>query len=91
MHAEIRRVLKPSGYCIHVLPTHSWRFWTTLSLFPDAVVYFFAALLQLLARALPGRTERRGLTSVWYRGARYIGGRLLQRLHGERGNVFSEL
>jgi ubiquinone/menaquinone biosynthesis C-methylase UbiE len=26
MHAEIRRVLAPGGACIHVLPTHTWRF-----------------------------------------------------------------
>ena len=31
MHAEIRRVLAPGGACIHVLPTHTWRFWTTLT------------------------------------------------------------
>jgi ubiquinone/menaquinone biosynthesis C-methylase UbiE len=91
MHAEIRRVLKPSGYCIHVLPTHSWRLWTTLSSFPDAVVYFLATLPQLLPHALPGRSELRRLASAWYRSARYIAGRLLQRRHGERGNVISEL
>jgi SAM-dependent methyltransferase len=91
MHAEIRRVLKPSGYCIHVLPTHGWRFWTMLSSFPDAIVYFFAEFPQLLPRALPGRLELSRLASVWYRSARYIAGRLLQRRHGERGNVFSEL
>jgi SAM-dependent methyltransferase len=91
MHAEIRRVLKPSGYCIHVLPTHSWRLWTMLSSFPDAIAFFFATLPEFLPHALPGRTELRRLTSAWYRGARYIGGRLLQRRHGERGNVISEL
>jgi SAM-dependent methyltransferase len=31
LHREIRRVLVPDGSVIHVLPTHSWRFWTTLS------------------------------------------------------------
>ena len=30
MHAEIRRVLAPGGTCLHVLPTHTWRLWTTL-------------------------------------------------------------
>lgn len=29
LHREIRRVLKPAGYCIHSLPTPSWRLWTT--------------------------------------------------------------
>jgi len=91
MHAEIRRVLKPSGYCIHVLPTHSWRFWTTLSSFPDAIVYSFATLPQLLPRALPRRTELNRLAGAWYRAAHYIGGRIFQRRHGERGTVISEL
>jgi SAM-dependent methyltransferase len=91
MHAEIRRVLRPSGYCIHVLPTHTWRFWTTLSSFPDAFVYFFATLPQLVPRALPGHAEMRRLAGAWYQSARSIGGRLLQRRHGERGNVISEL
>lgn|SRR5262245_15252390 len=90
MHAEVARVLKPSGFCIHVLPTHSWRLWTTLSSFPDAGVYFFANLPQLLPHALPGRAERRRLAEAWYRVARYIGGRFLQRRHGERGTVISE-
>ena len=91
MHNEIKRVLKPSGYCVHVLPTHSWRFWTTLSSFPDAAVYFFATLPQLFPRALLGPTELHRLADTWYCAARYIGGRLLQRRHGERGNVISEL
>jgi ubiquinone/menaquinone biosynthesis C-methylase UbiE len=39
MHSEIRRVLRPSGYAVHVLPTHVWRFWTTLSAFPTSVQY----------------------------------------------------
>ena len=91
MHSEIRRVLKPSGYCIHVLPTHCWRLWTTLSSFADAVVYLFAALPQLLPRALPRHAELRRLALAWHQSARYIGGRLLQRRHGERGNIVSEL
>ena len=31
MHAEIARVLKPGGRSIHLMPTHGWRAWTTLS------------------------------------------------------------
>jgi 2-polyprenyl-3-methyl-5-hydroxy-6-metoxy-1,4-benzoquinol methylase len=26
--AEIKRVLKPDGYCLHLIPSGSWRFWT---------------------------------------------------------------
>jgi ubiquinone/menaquinone biosynthesis C-methylase UbiE len=27
---EILRVLRPGGHCIHILPSHFWRLWTTL-------------------------------------------------------------
>jgi SAM-dependent methyltransferase len=90
MHAEIGRVLKPSGYCIHVMPTHSWRFWTTLSTFPDTALYFFVTVPQFIPRALPRRTELHRLIRAWYQCLRYIGGHLLQRRHGERGNIITE-
>jgi SAM-dependent methyltransferase len=35
--AETRRVLKPSGRCIHAMPTPSWVAWSYLSGFPDIV------------------------------------------------------
>ena len=60
MHAEIRRVLKPGGQCIHVLPTHGWRFWTTLACVPDAVVSLAAAVPQLVPRARQRRTRTAG-------------------------------
>jgi ubiquinone/menaquinone biosynthesis C-methylase UbiE len=91
MHSEVRRVLKPGGYGVHVLPTHAWRFWTTLASYPDAVVYPFASLPQLVPRAMLRRAELRRLGEAWYRALRYVGGRLLPRRHGERGNVVSEL
>jgi SAM-dependent methyltransferase len=37
MLAEIRRVLRPGGKAIHVLPSASWRFWTTLAHYPNLV------------------------------------------------------
>jgi len=38
LQTEIARVLRPSGQCIHILPTASWRFWTSFASFPDALV-----------------------------------------------------
>lgn len=37
MHAEIKRVLKPGGECIHVIPTHIWRLWTSAAFVPAAL------------------------------------------------------
>jgi len=39
MHQEIARVLKPGGFALHTMPTHSWRFWTSLSSIPDSFLY----------------------------------------------------
>ena len=90
MHAEIRRVLRPGGTCIHVLPTHGWRFWTTLACVPDAVVSLAAAVPQLVPRALPGSAEIRRLGGAWYGTALRFAKSLPWR-HGERGNTISEM
>ncbi len=37
MHREIQRVLKPGGVCIHVMPTASWRWWTSIAHYIDLV------------------------------------------------------
>ncbi|HEV8331066.1 MAG TPA: class I SAM-dependent methyltransferase [Steroidobacteraceae bacterium] len=35
--AEMRRVVKPGGYLVHLVPSASWRLWTTLTYYPDLV------------------------------------------------------
>jgi SAM-dependent methyltransferase len=92
MHSEIRRILKTGGKCIHVLPTHGWRFWTTLAGYPDAVLYFVSSVPQLLRRELPRSAELRcrlGGARCWT--ARRVAGRCLPHRHGERGNFISEM
>ncbi|MFL6798317.1 MAG: class I SAM-dependent methyltransferase [Xanthobacteraceae bacterium] len=91
IHAEARRLLTPEGRCVHVLPTHGWRFWTTLSGYPDALLHVVSDIPQLLPRAMPSKGELRRLGGAWYRSARGSAGRLLPRRHGERGNALSEL
>ena len=79
---EIQRVLKPGGFCIHLMPTHTWRLWTSAT----SVLACFQYLL-----APSSETPRRGSTpnaqtiSTLKRLQRYFG------RHGERGNVLSEL
>jgi ubiquinone/menaquinone biosynthesis C-methylase UbiE len=91
MHAEIHRVLAPEGHCIHVLPTHTWRFWTTLTSYLEAISFFASSAPQLVPRALPWAMEARRLRDAWYRTARHTVGLCLPRRHGARGNVISEL
>ena len=91
MHSEIHRVLKPDGWCVHVVPTHGWRVWTTISSYPEALVGLAVALPQLVPRKWSTRDELARLGAAWYRTARYVGGRLIPRRHGERGNAISEI
>ncbi len=37
MLAEIARVLRPGGVAVHLVPSASWRFWTTLAHYPNLV------------------------------------------------------
>ena len=91
MHREIRRVLRPVGYAVHVVPTHAWRFWTTLSAFPSGLQY----AAELLRRP-PNLRGRFGiptplpLARFGLRAARPIVAPLFQRRHGERGNTLTE-
>jgi ubiquinone/menaquinone biosynthesis C-methylase UbiE len=91
LHAEIHRVLAPGGCCIHVLPTHTWRLWTTLTSYLEAVRFFVSSVPQLVPQTLPREAELRRLWEAWYQTARHTAGLCLPRRHGERGNVVSEL
>jgi SAM-dependent methyltransferase len=90
MHAEMRRVLKPGGISVHLMPTHAWRLWTTLSGYPTAPVCFIINLPQLLPRGF-SVSERRRLAGVLRATARGIAIGVLPLRHGERGNILSEL
>jgi len=91
IHREIRRVLRPDGFCLHVLPTASWRLWTSLSAFPAALQHVGALGRELKPHGAPTAAELRRLARVWRRAARHLGAPLVQRRHGERGSALSEL
>jgi SAM-dependent methyltransferase len=90
LEGEIKRVLRPGGVCVHVLPTHAWRFWTTLAAFPAAVQKVIA-LLRAPTRAgtLPHKVARAGKGFV--RSLGYLVQPFFQGRHGERGLLLSEL
>jgi SAM-dependent methyltransferase len=87
LNREIRRVLKPDGYCVHAMPTHQWRFWTTLLLPPLAVQQVWSARAEILPRRPWSRAEAARLRHVWYETAKPAA----PVRHGERGNIVSEL
>ena len=90
MHAEVRRVLKPDGYAVHVIPTHAWRFWTTLSQIPTGFQHAAALGRQLWPPLFQSRSRWRACAGAWLLACKHIAGGFWQRRHGERGNTITE-
>jgi SAM-dependent methyltransferase len=89
---EIKRVLKPQGKALHILPTTWWRLWTLLTHYPALVKWLYL----LVARKLPVSSPDPVQQSMAARLGKYTWSQLVCRAlwpprHGERGNALSEL
>lgn len=74
---EMRRVLAPGGFGLHLVPTPAWRFWTTLAGPLDIPLLF-------VKRGATRPGKRQPLV-------RAVLGRLWPQRHGEYGSAWSEL
>lgn len=90
MHLESMRVLRPDGFCLHIMPTGAWRLWTNVA--------HYVELLQRLVLASP-RLVPKGFNRAAFSAVRYAAidmaktakhYRVVPR-HGEVGNAFSEI
>ncbi len=91
MHSEITRVLRPDGRAVHVLPTHSWRFWTTFDAFLFALKLIRTLRSEMLLRRPVTAAELHRLRRAWGMAGQRICEPFQQRRHGARGNVLSEV
>lgn len=90
IYDEIRRVLKPGGYCVHVLPSSSWRWWTFLSAFPEMGRQATPQLRLLRPRGFT-RSEARRIASQSWRLLRTVATPFVPIPHGASGNALTEL
>lgn len=91
--AEIRRILKPQGIAVHILPTSTWRLWTTVTHYLFLLGKVFGkrwkkkgeqeSISQLSKRVL----YCEGKSSIWNR----IRWWLTPERHGEKGNFVTEV
>jgi len=103
---EIHRVLTPNGRCLHILPTHTWRLWTSLTHYPSLPKLVAARLKHRQEAKLEGEadqatisrgdsTQLRGgppsLSDLVRQGLRLARSASFPKRHGERGNVITEL
>lgn len=90
LHGEVRRVLRPGGYCIHIMPSATWRLWTALAHYIDLGKALAAALPRLAPRGMSAAAVRASM-----QGLRHIAGLLRYRLlvprHGEHGSALGEV
>ena len=85
--AEIRRVVRPGGYIVHLVPSASWRLWTTLTYYPDRLRRLWHAV-----RGSAGAAESTAATAAE---GSALSRRLLRAFappaHGLFGNAVEEL
>jgi SAM-dependent methyltransferase len=84
--SEFRRVLRPGGIGLHVMPTTAWRFWTFLTAITDAAMTALSLPLHL-ASPPAGMNRAQALNAD----ARRIAGGLIPRGHGTSPEGISEL
>ena len=59
---EFRRILRPGGFGIHIMPTPAWRLWTFVAGFPTALIALGCLVFQVLRRP-DGLTARAAVTT----------------------------
>jgi len=89
LYVEFRRVLRPGGRCVHVMPSFSWRLFSSMTYYsalPRKVWGLVAGIPrgpdEFAAPTID--TSSRGLLKA-------LAGRVLPPRHGETGSSFSEL
>jgi SAM-dependent methyltransferase len=83
---EIIRVLKDDGVCVHILPSHYWRFWTSITHYfslPKNLYMWFNGRKNKLEN-----TNQRKENKPNY--IKFLNA-LISSRHGERGNRFTEI
>lgn len=93
--AEIKRVLKPKGIAVHVLPSVNWRFWTNISFYLFRVRQLALILLRFAQKNKPqnNRTSQKNLLSSYSEHGfiKTVIKAVIPGGHGVTGNCISEL
>ena len=90
--AETRRILMEGGLVVHILPTPSWRVWTSLAHFPWLISRSLSLVFGWPISSTQGRVGSGSETNRQVTGTlRRFAASLWPARHGERGNAITEV
>lgn len=84
---ETKRVIKPTGIIIHLIPSTTWRFWTILAHYPYLIIRLFNIIFVKEKKIKNEGTENLKLTS---KPVSFIS-KFFPQPHGEFSSAISEL
>lgn len=90
LQAEMKRVLKPDGYCVHLMPTGAWRFWTNVAHYTELIQRLLGLSPRLVPRGFskPAISDVMSVLRLMASTAKHYA--VVPR-HGETGNALSEI
>jgi len=93
---EIKRVLKPDGIAVHVLPSASWRFWTNVAHYPfvfkTIIKTVYSKIMSIKGRGKYNEVKSNKTAKMKHVSKKeLIKNALCCQRHGEIGNALSEL
>lgn len=90
LHAEIKRVLQPGGYCVHIMPSGIWRFWTNVAHYTELLQRLFGLAPRLIPKGFSRHTLSDALNVLRLMAGTAKHYAIVPR-HGETGNAVSEI
>jgi SAM-dependent methyltransferase len=84
--AEFRRVLRPDGFAVHVLPTTAWRFWTLVTGAADSLIAAAGLPACLIRKPEEGGRNRRLIRQL-----RHVASGFVPKPHGTSHDGVTEL
>lgn len=90
LQAEMKRVLKPGGYCVHLMPTGAWRFWTNLAHYTELLQRLFGLAPRLVPKGLSMHALADFLSVLRLMAGIAKHYAVVPR-HGEKGNALTEI
>jgi len=87
---EIRRVLKRDGYCVHLMPSGAWRFWTNIAHYIEGLQHISLLIIRLISSRL-SRHLVYDLINFLRNIKSAVRHYALVPRHGETGNALTEI